>query len=43
MFSSVLTMRELHRPIHPAFIFARDWELMSEAEKEKATSEGKIK
>ena len=36
-------MRELHKPVHPKFIFAKDWLLMSQAEKEKATLEGKVK
>ena len=43
MFSALLTMRELHRPLHPSFIFAKDWALMSEADKEKATQEGKLR
>jgi hypothetical protein len=36
-------MRELHRPIHNSFIFAQDWLLMSQEEKEMAKKEGKIK
>ena len=36
-------MRELHKPVHPKLIFAKDWSLLSDDEKEKATKEGKIK
>lgn len=43
MFAVLLTMREIHRPIHPAFIYAKDWILMSDEEKSTATREGKIR
>ena len=42
IFAGFLTMRQLHIPVHPKFIFARDWLLMSAGEKEKAIKEGKI-
>jgi len=43
VFAVLLTMREIHRPIHPAFIYAKDWILMSDEEKSTATREGKIR
>ena len=43
VFSVFLTMRELHRPIHDSFIFARDWLHMSDEAKEKAKKQGKIR
>lgn len=36
-------MRELHKPVHPGFIFNRDWVLMSKKEQEQATAEGKLR
>jgi len=36
-------MRGIHRPIHPSFIFAKDWAIMTDEEKEKANKEGKFK
>ena len=38
-----LTMRELHKPVHPRFIFNRDWVMMSKQEREKAIAEGKVR
>jgi len=32
-------MRGIHRPIHPSFIFAKDWAIMTDEEKEKANKE----
>jgi hypothetical protein len=36
-------MRSLHTPVHPKLIFAKDWILMSDVEKEKAEKEGKVR
>jgi hypothetical protein len=36
-------MRGLHRPLHDKFIFAKDWALMSEKERTKATNDGKYR
>jgi hypothetical protein len=43
MFAGFLTMRRLHKPVHPAFIFSSDWAKMTEEEREKATKEGKLR
>lgn len=36
-------MKPLHKPVHDVFIFDKTWKKMSEAEREKATAEGKIR
>ncbi len=40
IFAGFLTMRELHKPVHPKLMFAKDWALLSREEQEKATKEG---
>lgn len=43
VFAGFLTMRELYKPVHPKFIFAKDWIKMTREEQDQATKDGKFK
>ena len=36
-------MKELHRPVNSKFMFAKDWSLLTDKERQKATEKGIIR
>ena len=43
IFSAMISMRPLHRPLHSRFIYNADWLRMSEKQRETALNEGKFR